>query len=321
MINYLSSAQQIDLLRQMWRVRAFEEQAIRLYAEGYYRGSTHPYIGQEATAIAACAVLQPRDLVLATYRGHGACIARGGDTARMMAEILGKETGLCKGKGGSMHLSDPSSGFIGCNAIVAAHIPMAGGIALAQQMNGTGAVTVCFFGDGATCEGIFYETCNMAALWKLPLVLVVENNELAIATPVAEAISVPHIAQRALAFGFPGVTVDGCDIPAVYAAMDEAVARARRGDGPTLLEAKTIRWTRHSAVSAGGYGAGKDNERWRTVDPIPRYTGELVAQRILTEAGADELERGAREEIAHAVAFAIESPLPAPDQIFTDIFA
>jgi acetoin:2,6-dichlorophenolindophenol oxidoreductase subunit alpha len=305
----------------MWLVRAFEEQAIRLYGEGYYRGSTHPYIGQEATAIAACAVLEPRDLVLATYRGHGACIARGGDPARMMAEILGKETGLCKGKGGSMHLSDPSIGFIGSNAIVAAHIPIAGGIALAQQMNGTGAVTVCFFGDGATCEGLFYETCNMAALWKLPLVLVAENNELALATHVSEAICVPNIAQRALAFGFPGVTVDGCDIAAVYAAMDEAVTRARRGDGPTLVEAKTIRWTRHSAVSAGGYGAGKDNERWRTVDPIPRYTGALVAQRVLSEADADEIERGARQEIAHAVAFAIESPLPTPDQIYTDIFA
>ena len=317
----LSADTQLDLLRQMWHIRFFEEQAIRLYGEGYYRCSTHPYIGQEATAIGVCAALQRSDPVLATYRGHGVAIARGSDPRRMMAEILGKSMGLCKGKGGSMHLSDPSVGFIGCNAVVAAHIPMAGGVALAQQLNRTGAVTVCFFGDGATCEGIFYETCNMAALWKLPLIFMVENNEFAIATHVSEAISVRDIAQRAQAFGFPGVTIDGCDVEAVYQTTRAAVDRARRGDGPTLVEAKTIRWTRHSAVSAGGYGAGKEGERWRTTDPIPRYTKVLLERRVLSEEQADDIEREAKSEIAAAVEFAIASPVPVPDELYEDIYA
>ncbi len=316
----LSYARQIDLLRQLWLIRCFEEQAIRLYGEGYYRGSTHPYIGQEATAVGACAASRPTDPVLATYRGHGVCIAKGGDPQRMLAEILGKESGLCHGKGGSMHLADQSIGFIGSNAVVAAHIPIAGGVALAQQMNNTGAVVACFFGDGASCEGLFYETCNMAALWKLPLVLIVENNEFAISTHVSESISVPNIAQRAQAFGFSGVTIDGCDVFAVYDAMSEAVTRARNGAGPTLIEAKTIRWTRHSAVSAGGYGAGKE-ERWRTTDPIPRYTQCLLEQAVLGPDDTAQIEQEARMEIEQAVAFAIASRMPSVEQIYEDVFA
>ena len=317
----LTSAKQIDLLRQMWLIRAFEEQAIRLYGEGCYRGSTHPYIGQEATAVGACAALRASDPVLATYRGHGVAIAKGSDPARMMAEILGKETGLCHGKGGSMHLADASVGFIGSNAVVSAHIPMAGGVALAQQLEQTHAVVACFFGDGASCEGIFYETCNMAALWKLPLIFIVENNEFAISTHVSESISVPHIAQRAQAFGFPGVTIDGRDVNAVYQTTLEAAERARRGAGPTLIEAQSIRWTRHSAVSAGGYGAGKDAERWRATDPIPRYTQWLLDHELIGPDEPARIEQAARAEIARAVEFAIASPLPTVEQLHEDIFA
>lgn len=317
----LTNDQQIKMFRQMWLIRYFEEAAIRLYGEGYYRGSTHPYIAQEATAVAACAALEPTDPVLATYRGHGACLAKGGDPRLMMAELLGKESGLCKGKGGSMHLSDTRLYFIGSNAIVAAHIPMAGGVALAHQLDGSQAVTVCFFGDGASCEGIFYETCNMAALWKLPLILVCENNEFAISTHVSDAISVPDIAMRAQAFGFPGVTVDGRDVQAVYEATQDAVGRARRGEGPTLIEAKTVRWTRHSAVSAGGYGSGGEGERWRQTDPIPRYRQALIAQGLLTEEQAAQIEAEAQQTIAEAVKFAIDSPAPAPDRLYEDIFA
>src|SRR4029450_13032467 len=167
----LSAEQQIEAFRRMWLIRNFEEAAIRLYGEGRYRGSTHPYIAQEATALGVCAALEPKDLVLATYRGHGAAIAKGADPEAMMAELLGKATGMCKGKGGSMHMSQTDIGFLGCNAIVAGHIAIAGGVALAQQLDGTQAVTACFFGDGASCEGVFYETVNMATLWKLPLLL------------------------------------------------------------------------------------------------------------------------------------------------------
>lgn len=314
----LSPEKQIDLFRQMWLIRTFEEAAMRLYREGYFRGSTHPYIAQEATAVGVCAALEPHDLVLATYRGHGACIAKGSDPKRMMAELLGKATGLCKGKGGSMHLADTSHGFIGSNAIVAAHIPIAGGVALAQQLDATGAVTVCFFGDGASCEGIFYETCNMAALWNLPLVLVVENNGFAISTPVSESVSVENISQRALGFGMASTTVDGNDLYAVYDAATEAIARARSGEGPTLLEAKTVRWTRHSAVSAGG--SGSDAERWRTVDPIPRFRSALLERGILTDATATAIENASHEAIDAAVQFAIDSPVPSLESIYDDIF-
>ena len=315
----LNTDQQIEMFRQMWLIRFFEEAAIRLYGEGYYRGSTHPYIAQEATAVGVCAALEPTDPVMATYRGHGACIAKGGDPRQMMAELLGKETGLCKGKGGSMHLSDTRLDFLGSNAIVAAHIPMAGGVALAHQLDGTGAVTVCFFGDGASCEGIFYETCNMAALWKLPLILVCENNELAISTHVSDSISVPDIAMRTRGFGFPGITIDGRDVYAVYKAAREAADRARRGEGPTLIEAKTVRWTRHSAVSAGSSAA--EAERWRQTDPLPRYRQELLDQDILTEEQATQIEQEARQVIDEAVEFAINSPVPASDQIYEDVFA
>jgi TPP-dependent pyruvate/acetoin dehydrogenase alpha subunit len=317
----LNADQQLALLRTMWQIRFFEEQAMRLYGEGYFRGSTHPYIAQEATAVGVCAALDPRDKVLATYRGHGAAIATGAEPGPLMAELLGRATGVCRGKGGSMHLADVSRGFVGCNAIVAAHIPIAGGIALAEQLDRSGAVVVCFFGDGASCEGLFYETCNMAALWKLPLVLVVENNEFAISTHVSESISVPHISMRASGFGFPGVTIDGNDLYAVYATASEALARARRGEGPTLIEAKTVRWSRHSAVSAGGYGSTKESERWRTVDPIARFRDALIRAHILTETEAAQIEEQARREIDAAVAFAIDSPVPAPESIYEDIFA
>ena len=316
----LSADKQIEALRRMWLIRFFEEAAIRLYGEGQYRGSTHPYIAQEATALGVCAALEPKDLVLATYRGHGAAIAKGADPRRMMAELLGKDTGMCHGRGGSMHMSQVDLGFIGSNAIVSGHIGIAGGIALAHQMNGDGVVTVCFFGDGASCEGVFYETLNMAALWKLPLVFVVENNEFAISTHYTQSISVPFISQRAQGFGLPGVTIDGRDFGAVVATAAEAVERARSGGGPTLIEAKTVRWSRHSAVAAGGAGAGAA-DRWKETDPIPRFRGELIAAGLIDEAGAVELEQAARVEIEGAVEFALASPYPELSALAQDVYA
>ncbi|MBI1879770.1 MAG: thiamine pyrophosphate-dependent dehydrogenase E1 component subunit alpha [Chloroflexi bacterium] len=315
----LTNDQKIEILRKMWLIRYFEEAAIQLYGEGYYRGSTHPYIGQEATALGFCAALRPSDQVLATYRGHGAAIAKGSDVKSMMAELLGKATGMCKGKGGSMHMSQTDIGFLGCNAIVSGHLAIAGGVALAAQLSDKDTVTVVFFGEGASCEGPFYEALNMATLWKLPLIFVCENNEFAISTHYTEAISVPQISMRAQGFGLPGITIDGRDFNAVYETANEAIARARRGDGPILIEAKTVRWTRHSAVAAGGSGAHAD--RWRETDPIPRYRQELISQNILTEAQATQLEEAARQEIEAAKEFAINSPAPGLDQLYTDIFA
>jgi TPP-dependent pyruvate/acetoin dehydrogenase alpha subunit len=301
----------------MWLIRYFDEAAISLYRKGLYRGSTHPYIAQEATAVGVTAVLSLDDVVLATYRGHGAAIAKGADPKAMMAEMLGKSTGLNKGKGGSMHLADRSLGFIGSNAIVSGHIPMAGGVALANQLDKNGVVTVCFFGDGASCEGPFYETLNMATLWNLPLVLVVENNGIAISTHVSESISVPDISMRAQGFGLPGMTVDGRDVYAVIDAAYEAVERARRGDGPTLLEAKTVRWSSHSAVAAGD---SKDADRWMETDPIPRYQAEMEKRGILTAAEMAQIEADSQAAIDEATQFAIDSADPSIHEIYTDIW-
>ncbi len=301
----------------MFLIRYFEEAAIRLYGEGHYRGSTHPYIAQEATALGVCAALDPNDLILATYRGHGAAIAKGSDPKALMAELLGKATGVCKGKGGSMHFSQNDVGFVGSNAIVAGHLAIAGGIALANKLDETGRVVAVFFGDGASCEGVFYETLNMATLWKLPLILVCENNEYAISTHYTQSISVPFISQRAQGFGLPGVTVDGRDFYAVYDTTQQAAERARRGEGPTLIEAKTVRWTRHSAVAAGA----EKQERWKETDPLPRLQQELVARGILSDGEIEEIRQSAAREIQDAVDYALASPYPTADDLYTDIFA
>lgn len=313
------AGQRVEVLRRMWLIRHFEEAAIRLYGEGRYRGSTHPYIAQEATALAVCAALRPTDTVLATYRGHGAAIAAGCDVTAMMAELLGKESGLCKGKGGSMHFSHAGDRLFGCNAIVSGQIPMAGGMALATRIDGGDAVTVVFFGDGASCEGVFYETLNMAALWKLPLVLVCENNEYAISTHYTQAVSVPRISDRAQGFGLPGVHVDGCDYDAVHDAAAAAVERARAGGGPTLIEAKTVRWTRHSAVAAGGSSEGA--EQWRETDPIPRFTDLAIAEGALDAAAADRIRGQAQAEVERAVEAALAAPYPPLAALTADVFA
>ena len=315
----LTDEQHLEVLRRMWLIRFFEQKAIQLYSAGQYRGSTHPYIAQEATALGVTAALEPTDLVLATYRGHGAAIAKGADPKAMMAELLGKETGLCHGKGGSMHMSAVDLGFLGSNAIVSGQIPIAGGVALHQQLNKTGVVTAVFFGDGASCEGVFYETLNMAALWKLPLILICENNEYAISTYFGDSISVPNISMRAQGFGLPGVTIDGRDFFAVEQATREAADRARRGDGPTLIEAKTVRWTRHSAVAAGP--AGVEADRWKKTDPIPRFTLALIERGLLDEEGAARIEEAANQEIEAAAQFAIDSPYPPLEAMYTDVFA
>lgn len=313
----LTNAQQIEALRRMLLIRNFEETAIRLYGEGLYRGSTHPYIAQEATALGVCAALNVEDQILATYRGHGAAIAKGSDPKRLMAELLGKATGVSKGKGGSMHFSQNDVGFVGSNAIVAGHIPIAGGLALANKMEENGRVVAVFFGDGASCQGVFYETLNMATLWKLPLIFVCENNEYAISTHYTESISVPFIAQRAQGFGLPGVTIDGRDFYAVYDATSQAVERARNGEGPTLIEAKTVRWFRHSAVAAGA----EKGERWKETDPLPRYQQELITRGVLTDGDIEEIAAAAQREIQDAADYAIASPYPTKEDLYTDIFA
>ena len=316
-----SPDQALDWYRQMVHIRKFEEKVVELSGRGLVSGSTHPCIAQEAVSVGCISALNTEDLVLATYRGHGAFIARGGDPKAAMAEILCRETGCCKGKGGSMHLCDPDIGFLGTNAIVAAHIPIASGVALANQLKKTNRVTLCLFGDGASCEGAFYETLNMIALWKVPVVLVCENNGYAISVPVQKSLSVSEIATRAQGFDIPGISIDGNDIVEVYETTKQAVERAREGGGPTLIECKTVRWERHSALSAGFYESREERKRWQVVDPIPRYRTVLTRQMSIPASALEAIEREAEEAAEEAAEFAIQSPFTGAAQLEEDIFA
>ena len=309
----------LDWYEQMCTIRYFEEHAISSFRKGLFTGSTHPCICQEAIAVGGAAALEPTDQVFATYRGHGHALAKGLEAGSMMAELLCKSTGCCGGRGGSMHLCDVEKDFWGTNAIVAAHIPIAGGMALSNKLRKNGRVTAVYFGDGATCEGAFFETLNMATLWKVPLVLVCENNGFAISVPTELAIPIPDIAQRAEGFGLPGCVVDGNDPIAVYHAMRKAVNHARTGQGPTLVECKTVRWERHSAISAGKYENEEEAMKWKKADPIPRF--EIA----LREQGADDQALDARKQQARTVAddaleFAINSEPPSPESVADCVF-
>jgi len=301
-------------------IRAFEQRALELFGQGLITGSTHLCIAQEATSLGVCAALRPDDLVLATYRGHGIALAKGSDPKHIMAELLTRTTGCCQGRGGSMHICDVKNGFFGTNAIVAAHIPIAGGVALSAKLRKTGQVVVCFFGDGASCEGEFYETLNMASLWKVPLVLVCENNGYAISVPTRLSQSTPDVADRARGFGMPGVIVDGNDLFAVRDVTSDAVQRAREGGGPTLIEAKTIRWERHSAFAAGKYASPEEAQKWKTVDPLPRFRRELLSMGA-TEDELDAQDQSARQVIDEAVEFAKNSPSPGLETLYEGTYA
>jgi pyruvate dehydrogenase E1 component alpha subunit len=311
----------LDRYRMMVRIRKVEEQVIDAFAQGLIPGSTHPGIGQEAIPVGTIGQLRPDDLVLATYRGHGEALAKGVDAVAMMAELMARETGVCKGKGGSMHLSDPDVGLVSTNAIVAGHIPMAGGVALAAQKRRRGQVVMCTFGDGASCEGEFFETLNIAQLWRLPLVFVCQNNGMAISVPTELSQATPDILDRARGFGIAGEIVDGNDVTAVAAAMDRAIAHARGGEGPYFIEAKTVRWERHSAFSAGGKDPAEARARRERVDPIERYRRALLAWQVADEAALDRIDA---DEAAFAQRVRDEAeaaPSPARSSIYEDIFA
>lgn len=312
--------QSLAYFHRMVMIRIFEQRALELFGQGLITGSTHLCIAQEATPLGVCAALRPDDLVLATYRGHGIALAKGSDPKHIMAELLTRTTGCCQGRGGSMHICDVKNGFLGTNAIVAAHIPIAGGVALSAKLRKTGQVVVCFFGDGASCEGEFYETLNMASLWKVPLVLICENNGFAISVPTKLSQSTPDVADRARGFGIPGISVDGNDLFAVRDATAAAVRRAREGDGPTLIEAKTIRWERHSAFAAGKYANREEAQRWKTVDPLPRFRRELLSMGA-TEEILEAQEAAARQVIEEAVEFAKNSPMPGLDTLYEGTYA
>ncbi|GBD10130.1 Acetoin:2,6-dichlorophenolindophenol oxidoreductase subunit alpha [Candidatus Thermoflexus japonica] len=311
----------IEWLYQMHLIRAFEETVEQLYAAGKMHGTMHLSIGQEAVAVGAIAALRPDDYITSTHRGHGHAIAKGQDIRAMLAELLGKETGICRGRGGSMHLADLERGNLGANGIVAGGIPIAVGAGLSIRMQGQDRVVLCFFGDGAANHGNFHEGLNMAAIWRLPVVFLCENNQYAMSMPIRKAMAVPRVADRAAAYGIPGETVDGMDVLAVYRAVRAAVERARRGEGPTLIEAITYRYKGHSKSDRQVYRTKEEVQAWMARDPIARFRAWLIAQGWLSEAEAAEIEARARQAIGEALRVAEGDPEPRVDQLTEGVYA
>ncbi|MEZ5869355.1 MAG: thiamine pyrophosphate-dependent dehydrogenase E1 component subunit alpha [Defluviimonas denitrificans] len=309
-----------DALHKMFLIRKFEEGAEDSYTRGLIHGTMHLSIGQEASAVGSCMSLSDEDKITSTHRGHGHCVAKDADLGKMFAEFFGKETGYCKGRGGSMHIADPSKGNLGANGIVGGGLPIAVGAALSAKRLGTGAVTVCFFGDGANNEGAFHESLNMAAVWKLPVVFVCENNRYGMSTSTARSTAVKQIAERAAAYSMPGVTVDGNDFSAVTEAVDAAVARARRGEGPSLVENMTYRWRGHSKSDRNRYRTKEEIAEWMERDPIVAMSKLLVDHKILTEAEVGALEEDAARVIREAIDFAAASPDPKIEEATRDVY-
>lgn len=310
-----------EALGTMWRIRRFEEAVDDLFARGLMHGTMHLSIGQEGSATGACLNLRRDDAITSTHRGHGHCIAKGASLERMMAELLGKETGYCRGRGGSMHIADTATGNLGANGIVAGGIPIATGAALAYQMQGLDRVVVSFFGDGATNEGAFHEALNLAAIWKLPVVFVCENNTYGMSFSTKFSIAVDHISERAAAYGMPGVTVDGNDVEAVDEAVSAAVARARAGSGPSLVEAETYRWKGHSKSDKNLYRTREEIAQWRAKDPIVRFESVVKERGTLDEATVQEIRDEAMQAVKDAVVAANRAPDARADDILDSVFA
>jgi pyruvate dehydrogenase E1 component alpha subunit len=316
-------AESIEMYRQMVLIRHFEELALQLRLDGKIHGVVHPYSGQEAIAVGVCANLRTSDRIVSTHRGHGHCIAKGADVKRMMAELFGRRDGYCKGKGGSMHIADFDAGMLGANGIVGAGLPIAAGAAVAAQLDGGDSVAVGFFGDGATGEGPFHESLNIAALLQLPVVWVCENNQYAAETPIERGLAARNVADLATGYGIPGHVVDGNDVLAVYAAAREAVRRARNGEGPSLLECKT--WRRHGhayrAIPPPERRPAEQKSYWEARDPIPAFETYLLTHQILTADQMADLGLSIDRDLTDAVAFADASPYPAPEEALEDVFA
>jgi len=270
--------------------------------------------------VGVCTNLRKDDYITSTHRGHGHCIAKGADLRKVMAEILGKKTGYCKGKGGSMHIADFSIGMLGATAVVGAGIPIAAGAGLSIKLRGTNQVVAGFFGDGASNQGTFHESINMAAIWSLPVTFVCENNLYAMGTKQSTVMKIENIADRAVAYGIPGVTVDGNDVLAVYEATREAVDRARDGEGPTLIECKTYRHKGHSRFDPAAYRPKEEVKEWLKKDPIPRFKTKLCKMKLLTEQEAERIEHSVISDIEAAVKFAMESPFPAPEEALENVY-
>lgn len=313
----------LEMHEKMVTIRKFETKVEQLHLQGILPGLKHLYIGEEAVAVGVISALREDDYIASTHRGHGHCIAKGGDVKKMMAELYGKKTGYCKGKGGSMHISDIKIGILGANGIVGANIPIAGGAALSAKLRGTDQVAVSFFGDGGANEGIFHEGINLASVWKLPLIFVCENNLYAISTHQPMVTAIRNIGDRASSYGIPKFIVDGMDLLAVYEAANKAVTRAREDKGPTLIECKTYRFRGHY-VGEGSreltYRSREELEDWEKRCPIKRFESLLMEKNILTGSLVNQINYQIDLEIEEAVKFAEQSPYPDPQEALDDLF-
>ncbi|MBI2505598.1 MAG: thiamine pyrophosphate-dependent dehydrogenase E1 component subunit alpha [Candidatus Latescibacteria bacterium] len=310
------------MYRKMVEIRKFEEHVWDVYTRGLMPGLAHLYIGEEGVAVGACAALRDDDYITSTHRGHGHCLAKGGKLDRMMAEIMGKEAGYCRGKGGSMHIADMSLGILGANGIVGGGFGIATGAALSAKLRQSDQVCVCFFGDGAANQGIMLETINMAVVWNLPAIYVCENNQYGEHTPFTSVTGVPRIADRAAGLGLEGVSVDGSDVLAVHEAAARAVAKARKGKGPTLIEALTYRFRGHHVGDGGAYRTKEELQWWMDhKDPIALLGKHMVKARAATPLKLDALQEQVEQEVLAAIEFAKNAPLPPPEQAYEDLYA
>jgi TPP-dependent pyruvate/acetoin dehydrogenase alpha subunit len=318
----LDARTKVDLYQTMLTIRRFEERVAKEFYAGNLFGFVHSYIGQEAIATGVCAHLTPKDRIVSHHRGHGHCIAKGADMKMMMAEIYGKKTGYCKGKGGSMHIADFSIGMLGADGIVGAGLPIAAGAAIAAQMEGEGNVAAVFFGDGACQEGEFHEALNLAAIWKLPLLFVLENNHYGVNTPAAYSLAAKDIIRMPDAYHIPNRAIHGNDVQAVYQAAEEAITVLRRGEGPVFLECETYRWHKHFLSDAlEDLRPQEEREAWAKKCPIATFEPKLLAEGVLTREDVARINAGILRQVEEAHRFALESPYPEPEDALEDVYS
>ena len=316
----LPRSQLLTMLNTMYRIRAFEEKVDELFMRGEMHGTTHLSIGQEGTAVGAVSTLRGNDFITSTHRGHGHCIAKGADISRMMAELLGKETGYCRGRGGSMHIADVETGNLGANGIVAGGMPIATGVALSMKMQGIDRVCLCIFGDGATNEGAFHESLNLAAVWDLPVVFLCEHNQYGMSMSSRRSMRIESVAQRAASYGIPGEMVDGNNVTAVYTAVSSAVEHARSGQGPSLIESRTYRYKGHAKSDQNLYRTRDEIREWQKRDPIQHFASLLIAEGMLDQDEAKQRETAAYSAIEEAYQFALDSPDPDPATLLEGVY-
>ena len=311
----------MDAYRTMWRIRLFEEAVEDLYGRGMMHGTMHLSIGQEAVPTGACAALKDGDQITSTHRGHGHCIAKGADLGRSMAELLARDNGYCRGRGGSMHIADVATGNLGANGIVAGGPPIAAGAALSNKLRGTDQVCLCFHGDGAVGEGAWHEAMTLASMWNLPVVFICENNKYGMSMSSEKAFKVEHMSDKAAGYGIPGETVDGNDVEAVHEAVARAVARARAGEGPTFIEALTYRWRGHSKSDKNLYRTKEEIAQWRADDPIAAFAAVLHDREEVTQEQLNAVQDEVRFEIREAVRFGTQGEEPTVEAMMAGIYA